>query len=96
MVETCNKNVWIKELQQLEKEDIAMRSMLAQQDVVLAALDKTKDLVIITDLKHNVQVNKIVHNNKLKREFFITLVLHASNPFDPLFRGVLKKKKNDQ
>lgn len=72
MVETCNKNVWIKELQQLEKEDIAMRSMLAQQDAVLAALDKTKDLVIITDLKHNVQVNKIVHNNKLKCEFFAT------------------------
>jgi len=56
-VETCNKNVWIKELQQLEKEEVAMRSMLAQQDAVLAALDKTKDLVIITDLKHNIQVN---------------------------------------
>ncbi|VVC28354.1 Hypothetical protein CINCED_3A011827 [Cinara cedri] len=55
IVETCNKNVWIKELQQLEKEDITMRSMLAQQDAVLAALDKTKDLVIITDLKHNIQ-----------------------------------------
>ncbi|CAH1716531.1 high affinity cAMP-specific and IBMX-insensitive 3',5'-cyclic phosphodiesterase 8 isoform X1 [Aphis gossypii] len=55
IVETCNKNVWIKELQQLEKEDVAMRSMLAQQDAVLAALDKTKDLVIITDLKHNIQ-----------------------------------------
>jgi len=57
IVETSNKNVWIKELQQLEKEDVAMRSMLAQQDAVLAALDKTKDLVIITDLKHNIQVN---------------------------------------
>lgn len=34
-----------------------MRSILAQQDAVLAALDKTKDLVIITDLKHNIQVN---------------------------------------
>ncbi|XP_025191871.1 high affinity cAMP-specific and IBMX-insensitive 3',5'-cyclic phosphodiesterase 8-like isoform X3 [Melanaphis sacchari] len=55
IVETCNKNVWIKELQQLEKEDVAMRSILAQQDAVLAALDKTKDLVIITDLKHNIQ-----------------------------------------
>lgn len=59
IVETCNKNVWIKELQQLEKEDIAVRTILAQQDVVLAALDKTKDLVIITDLKHNIQVKHI-------------------------------------
>lgn len=57
IVETCNKNVWIKELQQLEKEDVTIRSMLAQQDAVLGALDKTKDLVIITDLKHNIQVN---------------------------------------
>lgn len=56
-METCNKNVWIKELQQLEKEEVTMRSILAQQDVVLAALDKTKDLVIITDLKHSIQVN---------------------------------------
>ncbi|XP_025410032.1 high affinity cAMP-specific and IBMX-insensitive 3',5'-cyclic phosphodiesterase 8-like isoform X2 [Sipha flava] len=60
IVETCNKNVWIKELQQLEKEDISVRSMLIQQDAVLAALDKTKDLVIITDLKHNIQyMNKM-------------------------------------
>ncbi|XP_050433933.1 high affinity cAMP-specific and IBMX-insensitive 3',5'-cyclic phosphodiesterase 8 isoform X2 [Adelges cooleyi] len=55
IVETYNKNLWIKELQQLEREDMAVRSMLAQQDAVLAAMDKTKDLVIITDLKHNIQ-----------------------------------------
>jgi len=49
-----------------------MRSILAQQDAVLAALDKTKDLVIITDLKHNIQVNI----NQIER-----LIFKISEPF---------------
>ncbi|XP_050527670.1 high affinity cAMP-specific and IBMX-insensitive 3',5'-cyclic phosphodiesterase 8-like [Daktulosphaira vitifoliae] len=55
MIESCNKNTWIKELNQLERDDVAVRSVLAQQDAILAAMDKTKDIVIITDLKHNIQ-----------------------------------------
>jgi len=69
-------------LQQLEKEDVALRSMLAQQDAVLAALDKTKDLVIITDLKHNIQVNihrieRLIFNN-FKPFYSLSLSLSLS------------------
>nr|XP_018914696.1 PREDICTED: high affinity cAMP-specific and IBMX-insensitive 3',5'-cyclic phosphodiesterase 8B [Bemisia tabaci]XP_018914697.1 PREDICTED: high affinity cAMP-specific and IBMX-insensitive 3',5'-cyclic phosphodiesterase 8B [Bemisia tabaci]XP_018914698.1 PREDICTED: high affinity cAMP-specific and IBMX-insensitive 3',5'-cyclic phosphodiesterase 8B [Bemisia tabaci]XP_018914699.1 PREDICTED: high affinity cAMP-specific and IBMX-insensitive 3',5'-cyclic phosphodiesterase 8B [Bemisia tabaci] len=59
ILEPLTENQCLSELVQLAESELPLHSALTQNEAVFASLDKTRDLVLVTDANHSIQfVNK--------------------------------------
>lgn len=72
MLPECSlRSYWMYELTEIYNGEVMLHSMLAHNEAICAAVERSRDYIMITNKNHMIRVSRRLHPSGTSQHFFL-------------------------